>query len=200
MRIPHLSRYGAVGFCTVLAFALSSSAKDEPNSELVQMVVNLLSEKDKDLRAVGLDQVRNEAKGTAATKQFAAQFPKLNAAEQAGLLSALADRGDAAALPAVIELLPTSRDEAVRAAAVSAVGSLGGAADLPLLLKSLTDGAAAEKAAARAAIERLRGEAVPGEIAAATKISPPPIRIALIEILADRRAVNGERHSISRQR
>ena len=190
MRISRLSRCGAVGFCAVLAFALSSSAKDEPNSELVQMVVNLLSEKDKDLRAVGLDQVRNEAKGTAATKQFAAQLPKLNAAEQAGLLSALADRGDAAALPAVIELLPTSRDEAVRAAAVSAVGSLGGAAELPLLLKSLADGAAAEKAAARAAIERLRGEAVPGEIAAAIKSSPPPIRIALIEILADRRALS----------
>ena len=177
-------------YVRLLAFALSSSAKDEPNSELVQMVVNLLSEKDKDLRAVGLDQVRNEAKGATATKQFAAQLPKLNAAEQAGLLSALADRGDAAALSAVIELLPTSRDEAVRAAAVSAVGSLGGAAELPLLLKSLVDGAAAEKAAARAAIERLRGEAVPGEIAAAVKTSPPPIRIALIEILADRRALS----------
>ena len=189
MRIPHLSRCGAVGFCAVLAFALSTSAKDEPNSELVQMVVNLLSEKDKDLRAIGLDQVRNEAKGTAATKQFAAQLPKLNAAEQAGLLNALADRGDAAALPAVIELLAASRDEAVRAAAIGAVGSLGTAADLPLLLKSLTDGGTAEKAAARAAIERLRGEAVPGEIAAAIKTSPPPIRIALVEILAERRAL-----------
>jgi HEAT repeat protein len=189
VRIPHLSRCGAVGFCAVLAFALSTSAKDEPNSELVQMVVNLLSEKDKDLRAVGLDQVRNEAKGTAATKQFAAQLPKLNAAEQAGLLSALADRGDTAALPAVIELLPTSRDETVRAAAVGAVGSLGTAADLPLLLKSLADGSAAEKAAARAAIGRLRGDAVPGEIAAAIKTSSPPVRSTLIEILADRRAL-----------
>ena len=109
MRIPHLSRCGVVGFCAVLAFALSSSAKDEPNRELVQMVVNLLSEKDKDLRAVGLDQVRNEAKGTAATKQFAAQLPKLNAAEQVGLLECAGRSWRPAALPAVIELLANQR-------------------------------------------------------------------------------------------
>ena len=153
------------------------------------MVVGLLSDKDKDLRAVGLDQVRTEAKGAAATKQFAAQLPKLMPAAQAALLSALADRGDAAARPAVLELLTASKDESVRVAAIAAIGALGGADDLPVLLKSLAGGSTVEKAAARASLEKLRGEAVPGAIAAELKKSPPPLRVALIEILTSRRAL-----------
>jgi HEAT repeat protein len=178
-----------VSLCAVLVFAFSSFAKDEPSDELVQMVVKLLSEKDKDLRAVGLDQVRNEAKGPAATKQFAAQLPKLNAAEQVGLLGALADRGDNSALPAVIELLTQSNTETVRAAAVTAIGSLGKSTNLPLLLNSLANGSTTEKLSAKTAIERLRGEDVPSSISAALKTSPPPLRIALIEVLAERRAL-----------
>ena len=152
------------------------------------MVIKLLSEQDKDLRAVGLDQIRNEAKGNAATKQFAAQLPKLSAAEQVGLLSALADRGDNAALPAVIELLNKSDDETVRVAAVTTIGSLGDSTNLALLLKALANGSAAEKTAAKLAVQRLRGEDVPGAIAAALKNSPPPMCVVLIEVLAERRA------------
>ena len=189
VRIGHFLRCGVVSLCAVLVFASSSFAKDEPSDELVQMVVKLLSEKDKDLRAVGLDQIRNEAKGAAATKQFAAQLPKLSAAEQVALLSALADRGDDAALPAVIELLNNSDDETVRVAAVTTIGSLGDSTDLALLLKALANGSAAEKTAAKSAVQRLRGEDVPGAIAAALKNSPPPMCVVLIEVLAERRAL-----------
>ena len=45
---------------------------DEPNDELVQMIVNLLNDKDRDMRAMGFQQVREAAKGPAATKRFAA--------------------------------------------------------------------------------------------------------------------------------
>ena len=145
MRIGRFLRCGVVSLCAVPVLAFSSFAKDESNDQLVQMVIKLLSEQDKDLRAVGLDQVRNEAKGVAATKQFAAQLPKLSAAEQVGLLSALADRGDHAALPAVIELLNKSDDETVRVAAVTTIGSLGDSTHLALLLKALASANAAEK-------------------------------------------------------
>ena len=40
---------------------------DEPGDELVQLVVNLLVDEDKDVRALALDQVRTEAKGEAAS-------------------------------------------------------------------------------------------------------------------------------------
>ena len=178
-----------MSLCAVLVFAFSSFAKDEPSDELVQMVIKLLSEQDKDLRAVGLDQIRNEAKGNAATKQFAAQLPKLSAAEQVGLLSALADRGDNAALPAVIELLNKSDDETVRVAAVTTIGSLGDSTHLALLLKALASGSAAEKTAAKLAVQRLRGDDVPGAIAAALKNSPPPMCVVLIDVLSERRAL-----------
>ena len=189
MRIGHFLRCGVVSLCAVLVLAFWSFAKDEPSDELVQMVVKLLSEQDKDLRAVGLDQIRNEAKGTAATKQFAAQLPKLNAAEQVALLGALADRGDNAALPAVIELIKNSDDETVRVAAITTIGSLGDSTNLALLLKTLSSGSAAEKTAAKLAVQRLRGEDVPGAIAAALKNSPPPMCVVLIEVLAERRAL-----------
>ena len=107
----------------------SSFADEETDNELVQMVVNLLNDKDKDVRALGLEQVRTAAKSPAATQQFAAQLPKLPRDAQVGLLSALADRGDPVARPAVLDVLATSRDEPVRLAAIGAVGFLGEPAD-----------------------------------------------------------------------
>ncbi|HEY2882420.1 MAG TPA: HEAT repeat domain-containing protein [Pirellulales bacterium] len=181
---------GTAGLCAALVLVGPDLAQDHSGNDLVQMVVKLLSDQDKDLRAVGLDQVRNEAKGEAATRQFAAELPKLLPAAQAALLSALADRGDAAALPAVLELLRASREESVRCAAIAAVGSLGAADNLPLLLQFMQDGTAVEKSAARAAVQRLRGESVPSAIAAAVKKSSPPTKVVLIEILTNRRALH----------
>ena len=88
------------------------------------------------MRAVGLQQVREQAKGPAATKRFAALLPKLPPDAQAGLLDALGDRGDKAARPALLDMLK-SRDEPVRAAALRALGSLGEPDDVPLLAQSL---------------------------------------------------------------
>ena len=52
-------------------------AEDEPGAELVQLVIGLVQDEDKDLRALGFEQVRTEAKGAGATSQFAALLPKL---------------------------------------------------------------------------------------------------------------------------
>ena len=100
-------------------------AQEETGDELVPLVVNLLRDKDKDMRALGLEQVRTQAKGEAATRQFAAQLPQLPPDVQAALLGALADRGDAAARPAIVDLLAASHDEPVRVAAIRALGFLG---------------------------------------------------------------------------
>ena len=145
------------------------AGQEGTGDELVQMVVNLLSDKDKDVRALGLEQVRTEAKGPAATQQFAAQLPKLPPEVQAALLSALADRGDTAARPAVFDLLAASPDEAVRLAAIGALGFLGEPADARLLMRLLTEGSPAEQAAARTALTRLPGESVSTAVAAEMK-------------------------------
>ena len=82
--------------CLTLAVGVAGIAwaADDAGDEIIQMVIGLVGEKDKDLRAVGLQQVREGAKGSAATKQFAALLLKLPPESQAALLDALADRGD----------------------------------------------------------------------------------------------------------
>lgn len=179
--------------CFVLAWGLAGGAiavADEPPPELVKMVVDLIHEKDKDLRAVGLDQVRGEMKGATATATFAAELPKLSAEGQAGLISALADRGDAAALSGVLELMNGSTDETVRMAAVRAVGKLGSAAQVPSLTTLLTDKSAGLSAAARESLTVLSGSEVVKTIVTALNQADEPTKIALIEILTTRRALD----------
>jgi HEAT repeat protein len=178
--------------CVAAAWGLTAiaSGKEEAGDELVPLIVGLLGEKDKDLRAVALDQIRTEAKGEAATKQFAAQLPKVSADAQPGLLSALADRGDAAARPPVVELLRATHDEPVKIAAIGALGALGNGDDLPLLVSFLSSDLQAENSAARAALVRLGGEGVPAAIVVTLKQSTDvPLRVALVEILTTRRAL-----------
>ena len=173
-----------------IGLAPCAFAADPPGDELVAMVLSLLNEKDKDLRAVGLEQVRTEAKGAAATNQFAAQLPKLPPEAQVGLLSALADRGDRAARPAVLALYQSASAEPVKVAAIEALGPLGETADLKLLIPLLSAPAKAEQAAARASLVRLQGEDVAAAIATESKQGPTPQRVALIEILATRHALD----------
>lgn len=163
-------------------------AADDASSDLVQMIVKLLGEKDKEFRAAGLDQIRTGAKGAAATKVFAAQLAKLDAAAQIALLSALADRGDAAARPAVLELLGSNASDDVRSAAVGALGKLGEPADLPLLVKSLAAKSDTERRAAKSSLTRIRGATISTKLATDLNATEPPVKVTLIEVLAARRA------------
>jgi HEAT repeat protein len=87
-------------------------------------------------------------------------------------------------------MLSTSREESVRVAAIGAMGPLGEPADVPRLAKLLSTGSKSENAAARASLTRLRGEAAPAAIVAEMKPAAAPLRVALIEILAARRALD----------
>ena len=179
--------------CLVLVWSLADgtiAVADEPSPDLVKMVVGLLHEKDKDLRAVGLDQVRGEIKGTTATATFASELPKLSPEAQAGLISALADRGDAAALPGVLALMNGSTDKAVRTAAVRALGKLGTAEQVPALTALLTDKSAGLSAAARESLTALTGTDVVKTIVVGLHQANEPTQIALIEILNTRRALD----------
>ena len=143
-----LCAFSLVVFHAGLAVAQAA----EPDGELVQMVVELLADKDNDVRALGFDQVRTSASGERATLEFAGQLRKLPPDGQIGLLSALADRGDAAARDEVLSLLNSTTDEGVKTAAIAAIGALASPGDVQLLIKLVETGAPAEKAAARAAL------------------------------------------------
>jgi hypothetical protein len=171
---------------THLAHAAPAAA--DGSGELAGIVIDLLRDKDKDIRALGLEQVRSEAKGTAATRKFAELLPTLSSEAQVGLLGALADRGDRAAAEAVRNLLSGAKEAQVRVAALRAMGSLGAAADVATLVKSLADGPDAERKAARASLTRLAGDDVPQAILGEMKNARTAARIAMIEILAARRA------------
>jgi HEAT repeat protein len=165
-----------------------SFAADEKPDDVVPMIIKLLDNKDVEFRAAGLDQVRTGAKGAAATKAFAAQLPRLDGSAQVALLSALADRGDGAARPAVLELLAKSPDESVRAASLASLGKLGESADLPLLIKALSEKSGAERSAARSSLVRIPGKTVATTLAAEAAKAPPAAKVALIEVLTTRRA------------
>ena len=94
----------------VLCFSLSPCvgwtcfAQEDADEGLLEMVVDLLRNEDKEMRSVGLEQVRSQLKGQAATKRLVALLPELPPHAQVGLISALADRGDTAARPAIVAL------------------------------------------------------------------------------------------------
>ena len=175
--------------CTVLP-AASLHADEKASDELVKMIVKLIGDSDREFRAAGLDQVRTSAKGAAATQTFANQLKTLDAEHQIALLSALSDRGDVAARTAVVELIASSKDESVRASAINSLGRLGTAADLPLLIKTLSAASGAEQSAARRSLVQMVGDSINKTLAAELKSSAPGAKSALIEILATRRATD----------
>ena len=181
-------------FSAIISLAVASRtsgappAADDAGDQLIDTVVNLLSDKDKDMQAIGLQQVREEVKGAAATKRFVELLPKLTPDARAGLIDALGARGDKTARGGVVEMLK-SPEEQVRAAALRALGFLGEAGDVPLMAQSLTAGGEAEKTAAQRSLEQIRAEGVDEKIVGELKAAKDPGRqTALIEIVQRRKA------------
>ena len=174
----------SLAFFLVLAPQIACPARAD---DLVQSVSDLVSDKDKDVRAVGLEQVRDEVKGPEATRRFAALLPKLGPEAQVGLLGALAERGDAAARPAVFDLVNHGQGE-VRGAAIRALGALGDKDDVPQLTKLLAH--ADTSADAVAGITRLHGEGVNAALCDEMKTAAPAQRIKLLHLLVARHAID----------
>ncbi len=190
MSTTHGTTIAAAGLLAAL-FALPAddlrAADEGPNDALIQMIADLISDADRDMRALGLQQVREEAPGEAATKKFAELLPKLPPEAQAGLLEALGDRGDPAALPAVLQSLESDQ-ESVRSSALGALGSLGSDEQVALLAEKAASGSEEEKAAARKSLVRLKGEGVNAAIESAMDEGSPAFRVALLDVLAARNA------------
>jgi len=174
----------AVGLCGVAAVA---AAQEEVDADTIQMVTDLLAEPDLEMRAAGLQFIRDEVPGEAATKQFAALLPNLETEVQAELLEALGDRGDTAATPTVLEMLDNEHQR-VRVAALTALGGLATDAQIPALADRLTAESSDEQDAARHSLVRLRGETINDAIVAALDAGTPPTKAELLGVLAARDA------------
>lgn len=172
----------------IVAFAATCVVgQEEEEDPLLQMVVDLVGNTDRDMRALGLQQVREEVPGEAATKKFVELLPKLATDAQADLLEALGERGDVTARPKVLEMVD-GKDETVRVASLRALGGLGSAADVPLLGKWAATGTDNERSAAVQSLVRLRGDDVNAAIVKAMSDADTAVRVALLGVLADRNA------------
>ncbi len=188
MNSRNFALVGILSFVVALLSWSSSPAQQEGENELIELIVQLLGDSDKDMRALGLEQIRTKVPGPVATARFAAQLPQLPADVQVELIRALTDRADAAARPVIVAQLKASDSEPVRLAALRSLGYLGQAEDLDLLLMALASGADAERAAARASLGRLPAETLSAQIAEKLSQGDAALRKELMRILVTRRA------------
>lgn len=196
--MPVTSQHGPMSPTTALITALvltslivpqiltAADAISASTRQAADDVVSLLGSGDADLRAVALDAIRHGLKGDWATRMVADQLASLPPSRQAALLLALADRGDAAALPAAAQVAASASSAEVRAAAVQLIGRLGGPADVAVLVTSLSaDGP--QRDAARRGLVEIAGPDAAAAIRAAAATGSPATRAAVIDALAERR-------------
>jgi HEAT repeat protein len=161
----------------------------------IGIVLDILKSGDQEMQAVAIAMVK-EMPGTEVTKALAKELPNLSAASQVQLLSALGDRRDAAALPAVVTAVK-SKDQSVRIAALKAVGQLGDASSVGLLAQTAAATKGAEQKAARESLYRLRGpkieqairvgmQTVDGTILMSIPKAEPKTKVELIKSAGER--------------
>jgi len=112
---------------------------------------------------IAAGQAAGDLRGPEAGRLLVAALPDLPLPSQMLLLRALAKRGDRAALAAVTTACG-SKDAGVRTVALEALGVLGDATSVPVLLRAAAQGSEAEQMAARRSLAGLRGESVNGAL------------------------------------
>jgi len=159
--------------------------------DLAGIVLEALRDPSRTVRATARGCIRT-MKGDRVTQLFAAELPKSSPADQVLILAALADRGDVAALPAVRKAAQTARTD-VRLAAIQAIGKLGGAPDVKLLVDAATGAASTgQRNVAIRSLTVLRGEKIDAEIIKNMQRTQT-LRVQLIHVLGDRNAVDAVR-------
>ena len=158
-------------------------------SEAVGIVLDILRSDDQEMQAAAIAMVK-EMPGTQVTKALAKELPNLSAKSQVQLLSALGDRGDVAARPAVVAAVK-SKDESVRIAALRALGQLGDDSCVELLAQSAAGARGAEQKAARDSLYRLRGPNVDKVILAAIPKAEAEKKVELISSIGQRNITAG---------
>jgi len=123
--------------------------------------------------------------GKGVTKALVAALRRLRPDRRVLLLAALADRGDASAVPAVARCL-SDADAAVRAQAIATMGVLGGATAVGPLVAAASARPPAERALAATALTRLRGTGVEAALARAMRSSKGGVRAAAIRAVTAR--------------
>ncbi len=172
----------------IIRSAAIKGLADVGGQETVSLVIAALRDENRMVRTTARSCVRT-MKGQGVTELFAGELPETSPDEQVLLIGALADRGDAAALPAITAAAKSTNTE-VRKAALQAVGKLGDASFVGYLVKVATEGMSSEeKSTAVNSLKLLRGSRVDDTIVKSMQNSQPNVRSQLIQVLFERNAV-----------
>jgi HEAT repeat protein len=144
------------------------------------LLLEQLRSPDKARFAIGL-RVARELAGREATEALAAELPRATPERQALLLLALADRRDTAVLPAVLEAAKSGSDD-VRTAAVRALGQLGDASCVPMLLEAAMDADSGLSQTALSVLANVPGKDMDDDVLARLAKADGKTRLVLIQL------------------
>ena len=131
-------------------------------SDGIPLLIEQLESADRALFGLGLFTAR-EMTGTDVTKALVAEMGKMTPERQGLVITALADRGDTAALPALLQAVKDGPPQ-VRMAALGALPQLGDDSCIETLLGISTEGDAGLAQALKTALQGLKGEEVDVEL------------------------------------
>ena len=177
----------SLAFLLLCSYAVGLGASEQ--NEAVGIVLDILRSDDQEMQAAAIAMVK-EMPGTQVTEALAKELPNLSARSQVQLLSALGDRGDAVARPAVVAAVK-SEDQSVRIAALRAIGQLGDDSSVGLLAQAAAGARGAEQKAARDSLYRLRGPNVDKVILEAISKAEAKTKVELISSIGQRNITAG---------
>ena len=151
----------------------------------VPILIEQLKSADKAQLSIGLRTAR-ELAGRDVTEALAAELDRLSGDRQPLLLLAIADRSDAAVLPAVVKAAKSGPGR-LRTTAVGVLERLGSVASVPVLLDAAIDNDADLAQAAKTTLARLPGKDVDADLLARLSQVKGRTRQVLIELAGQRR-------------
>jgi len=154
-------------------------------AQAAPLLTEAIRSDDSDLRRSAIE-LMTMVKGQDATKTFVGMLPSLQPEAQELVLRALGERGDGSAAKAV-SAAASSEHEAVRTAALAALGRVGDSSAIPLLLQAAATGVP-QREVARASLVQLGGAGVDTALIGLIESGDSGIRVEVIRALADRGA------------
>jgi HEAT repeat protein len=153
-------------------------------SEGIPLLLEQLRSADKAVLGIGLRTAR-ELPGEDVTRALASEVTQAPAERQAVLVMAVADRTDAAVLPAVLAAA-ISNSRPLRIAAVGALERIGNVSCLPVLLTAAASTDTVLAQTAKATLARLSGADIDAQLLAELPKASGKTRQALVELLGQR--------------
>ncbi len=156
------------------------------------IILSVLNRDNRELQSVAIGLVR-ELPGTLDLSGIFAELPNLSDQAQIQLLSAIAFRKETSARRVVLDATKHN-DEAVRAAALSALAKIGNESDIGLLMRFAVSGEpVSDREAARASLDFLPGASVNKTIIAKIPMADPLAKAEYVRTLGERKAMEAIR-------